>query len=214
MANTSKTTPKTAVQIAREMRGMIEKLGSPQDMRDNDITTYERLASELVDVVLTQDPRLEAARQLIEDRWQDVNDLLCSGLESGSMATFGIDMKHSVAPTEFKHYAMKAEPGEKQEIFKHLDYPMNPGGSAALFNRHQDEYDASEPDADPAPWVTMEKIKKTFLFRLDLDCIARGLVAMQEKAPNAYGDFLAGNGDAFTGDAFLQCCIFGSCIYG
>lgn len=44
--------PRTAVDVAKEMRAMVEQLGSPQDMKDNDITRYEQLGRELIDLVL------------------------------------------------------------------------------------------------------------------------------------------------------------------
>jgi len=49
---------------------------------------------------------------------------------------------------------------------------------------------------------------------LDRDAIARGLAAMREKAPKHFGDVLAENDDATTGDLFLQCCLFGEVVYG
>ena len=52
------------------------------------------------------------------------------------------------------------------------------------------------------------------LYRLDRAAILRGLAAMQEKAPKHFGDALAGNDDATTGDVFLQCALFGEVIYG
>lgn len=49
---------------------------------------------------------------------------------------------------------------------------------------------------------------------LDREGIDRGLKAMKEKAPKHFGDMLAENGDADTGDVFLQCCLFGTVVYG
>lgn len=49
---------------------------------------------------------------------------------------------------------------------------------------------------------------------LDKDAIASGLAIMREKYPKHFGDFVAENDDAITGDVFLQCCLFGEVVYG
>lgn len=50
--------------------------------------------------------------------------------------------------------------------------------------------------------------------RLDLGVIRRGLLVMAAKYPRHFGDFMAENDDADTGDVFLQCCLFGEVKYG
>jgi hypothetical protein len=52
------------------------------------------------------------------------------------------------------------------------------------------------------------------IYVLDRAAITRGLVAMKEKAPRHFGDALADNDDATTGDVFLQLCLFDEVIYG
>jgi hypothetical protein len=52
------------------------------------------------------------------------------------------------------------------------------------------------------------------LYRLDRAALERGLLVMREKAPRHFGDFIADNDDAITGDVFLQCCLFGEVVYG
>lgn len=37
---------------------------------------------------------------------------------------------------------------------------------------------------------------------------------MPVKYPRHWADVLAENDDATTGDVFLQCCLFGECIFG
>lgn len=51
-------------------------------------------------------------------------------------------------------------------------------------------------------------------FRLDRDAIQKGLKVMATKCPKHFGDLLAENEDATTGDVFVQCCIFGEVVYG
>ena len=49
---------------------------------------------------------------------------------------------------------------------------------------------------------------------LDGQAIARGLQSMADKYPRHLHDLLAEDGDAETGDVFLQCCLFGEIVYG
>jgi len=49
---------------------------------------------------------------------------------------------------------------------------------------------------------------------LDRAAIEKGLDVMAQKYPRDYADFLAENDDANTGDAFLQCCLYGELIFG
>ena len=78
------------------------------------------------------------------------------------------------------------------EIFKHTDYPVT-GGAVIVSDMHDEERGH---------------------MRLDGEAIQRGLTAMSEKCPQAWGDFITNNADAITGDCFLQCCLFGEVVYG
>lgn len=49
---------------------------------------------------------------------------------------------------------------------------------------------------------------------LDRAAIERGVKAMQFDCPRQFGIMMAESGDADTADIFLQCCLFGSVIYG
>lgn len=49
---------------------------------------------------------------------------------------------------------------------------------------------------------------------LDGQAIARGLQSMADKYPRHLHDLLTEDGDAETGDVFLQCCLFGEIVYG
>lgn len=48
---------------------------------------------------------------------------------------------------------------------------------------------------------------------LDIDAIMNGLENMQKKYPHHWANWKTSNDDADTGDCFLQCCLFGECIY-
>lgn len=50
--------------------------------------------------------------------------------------------------------------------------------------------------------------------RLDRARLQKGLEIMAKDYPAHFADVLAEKDDATTGDVFLQCCIFGSLIYG
>lgn len=58
--------------------------------------------------------------------------------------------------------------------------------------------------------------KKTYT--LDRAALKRGLAVMaslkQGEGGHHFGDFMAENDDAVTGDVFIQCCLFGEILYG
>ena len=49
---------------------------------------------------------------------------------------------------------------------------------------------------------------------LDGAAIARGLAVLGKQYPHLLADVLDGTGDATTGDALIQCAIFGRLVYG
>lgn len=49
---------------------------------------------------------------------------------------------------------------------------------------------------------------------LDLKSIERGLIVMIKDYPKHWADVLTEKDDSATGDVFLQCCLFGSCVFG
>lgn len=51
-------------------------------------------------------------------------------------------------------------------------------------------------------------------FTLDRAACDRGAKIMATTAPRHWGDFMAENEDATTGDVFLQCCLFGEVVFG
>ena len=55
---------------------------------------------------------------------------------------------------------------------------------------------------------------KGVTYHLNRPAILRGLHGMLHHAPKHFGDALAGNDDATTGDVFLQCALFGEVVYG
>ena len=51
------------------------------------------------------------------------------------------------------------------------------------------------------------------VYTLDGKAIAEGIQKFAEECPSNFGDFMNENDDAFTGDGFLQCCLFGEWRY-
>ncbi len=51
-------------------------------------------------------------------------------------------------------------------------------------------------------------------FTLDRAAMEKGIQIMAEKYPEHFADVISEDGDAATGDVFLQCCLFGELIFG
>lgn len=118
-------------------------------------------------------------------------NLLCSAFEGGSNYWYMIESFH--APRRFDRHTMSGK------IFKHIDYPTNPGGYLVLSASCDGEAYLHNGDSK---------------WRLDIAALQRGLQVMHDKYPSHYADFLAENDDAITGDVFLQCCLFGETVFG
>ena len=114
-----------------------------------------------------------------------ISNLLCSAFEGGSNYWYQIDKFIKPENLSFRT--------DEEQIYRHLDYPLNEGGALIISDLEGDE---DEPK------------------RLDLNAVKKGLQIMAEKYPRHMGEFLNDNDDAETGDVFLQCCLFGDAIYG
>lgn len=97
------------------------------------------------------------------------------------------------APCRFKIAAFVKPPTFpfRAQAVPELDYPLNEGGWLGIRT--------CEPGSE--------------LFRLDLESIASGLNTMATECPRHFADFLNEKADSITGDAFLQCCLFGELVY-
>lgn len=62
--------------------------------------------------------------------------------------------------------------------------------------------------------VDLEDEDHETTYVLNLAKIKKGFKIMAVKEPEAFAEFLAGDGDDNTGDTFLQCALFGEVIYG
>lgn len=137
-----------------------------------------------------------------------IQNLLCSAFEGGSNYWYYIHKFKK--PTSMPN----KEKGEKH-IFRHIDYPTNPGGYVEVIDLYAEcEMDNAPPHdvfgrSDFKGWKP-----KTKPVRLDLKRLEKGLKIMAEKYPRHFADVMNENDDACTGDVFLQCCVFGDVIYG
>lgn len=116
---------------------------------------------------------------------QRLSDLLCTALEGGS--NYWYTITEFIEPAEL---TFQERPGE---VCRHLEYPLNPGGALLVADKHDMEAGSH---------------------RLDLESIRRGLAVMAEKYPRHFAEFQREQDDANTGDIFLQCCLFGSVVFG
>jgi hypothetical protein len=123
-----------------------------------------------------------------------VQDMLCCAFEGGSNYWYRIEKFHE--PKAFVNQFDEPFNTEKTKIFRHIDYPTNPGGYLIVS-------DGGEESGDD-----VKKVK------LDLEACERGLQVMAEKYPRHFSNMLQDNDDAETGDVFLQCCLFGELVYG
>jgi hypothetical protein len=120
---------------------------------------------------------------------EQISDVLCSALEGGSNYWYFIE--EYINPTTWE---FRSEPKRDNGFDFAQDYPLNPGGALMISNK--DDFGQGS------------------ITRLDLAAIQKGLAILGEKYPHILSDILSENTDAGTGDALLQCSLFGDIIYG
>jgi hypothetical protein len=116
-------------------------------------------------------------------------DVLCCAFEGGSNYWYRIEK--FVPPTEFLVRI------DDKQIFKHIDYPVNPGGSLIVSN-----------------YMVCDQGERPVRRKLNLASIKKGALVMASKYPSHWANLMNENFDADTGDVFLQCCLFGEALYG
>ncbi len=163
---------------------------------------------------------LQGSKKLAENAKQALCDLLCSGLESGIYGSTTII--EYVEPDAMKGRTVKDEELEpklafrtdKSQVFRHLDWPMNKGGALKMFDKyeyHDIRDDFSHLSADAAD---VELRKRLYTYTLDYNALVIGLARLSLDHPHVYAQWLDGGGDALTGDALVQCALFGDIVYG
>lgn len=114
---------------------------------------------------------------------EQISDTLCSALEGGSNYWYFIE--EAISPCRW-FYSSHDNPNKHY----YQDYALNPGGALIISDEEEGEK-----------------------YRLDLQAIQRGLQALAEKYPHRLAEMKFDEGDAETGDVFLQCCLFGDVTY-
>lgn len=124
----------------------------------------------------------------IELKDERLAGLLCSALEGGSNYWYMIQKFNKPTSYEFRT--------DKETLFRHLDYPMNPGGSLVFTTTEEDEINGK------TEWT------------LDRAALEAGFRLMAAKYPQHMANVLDESDDSITGDVFLQCCLFGEVVFG
>ena len=123
--------------------------------------------------------------------WPRMAEFLCLGLEVGRIGS--VLISESVEPKTLKYRLDEAE------VYKHADYPVNDDGAIIVVDR--EEYYARDSNE-----LGMKH------YRIDQRAIRLGLAKMLLDAPHLYHQLVTDNGDAITGDAFVQFCAWGKLL--
>lgn len=127
---------------------------------------------------------------------EQIRGLLASAFEGGSNYWYTITGKH-LAPgltmADFREGGKMQTPGDYWHWAELI--PLAEGCHLLIGDR-----EADDPAADARSLGRAE--------------IARGLQIMADKYPRHFADAVGDGGDADTGDVFLQCCLFGTLVYG
>lgn len=126
-----------------------------------------------------------------------IRDLLCCAFEGGSNYWYEIT-KIGWPPGLVSSDYTEGGKGQVGKSYWHWSQlvPTQEGGCLYVGDKHGD------------------KVKGRRSHKLNLESIEKGMKVIAEKYPKHYGDFLAENEDADTGDVFLQCCLFGELVFG
>ncbi len=63
-------------------------------------------------------------------------------------------------------------------------------------------------------WVSLKDFNSLKRIKLNRAKVINGIQVMLKDYPHQFAKMIAEEGDAFTGDTFIQCCFFGEVIYG
>lgn len=119
---------------------------------------------------------------------KDIEDLLCCAFEGGSNSWYSrLDIYAPPVGYNLQDWKLFLE---KHDLVFHLSTPVF-GGKLELWTKEDNER-----------------------FVLDCDSLERGLNILARDYPWHWKSFMDDAFDAYTGDAFLQCCLFGSIVYG
>lgn len=122
---------------------------------------------------------------------QILADLLSSAFEGGS--NYWCILNGRTPPTEI---VFRTEPHAPPGQTYLQDFPINPGGSLRFVALDNDVINGRTE------------------FLLDRAALERGFKLLEERYPRHYRDAINEDGDADTGDVFLQLCLFGEVVFG
>lgn len=128
-----------------------------------------------------------------------IGNLLCCAFEGGSNYWYEIDgyeFPDGISYEDFREGGRFTDP--KNYFHPAQIIPLHAGCSVLIADR--------ETEVEPG--------ENRPHHSLDRDNLIRGLEVLAAKYPHHYSDILAENEDADTGDAYLQCCLFGEIVYG
>ena len=120
---------------------------------------------------------------------QKIASLLCTAFEGG--VGYWARIKRYITPENPYPY-LEGSGGIDKNVVGYADFPLHADGAVYL----EDIEDNNK------------------LYKLNLKSIRKGIAVMIKDYPTHFGDFMADNADAITGDVFVQCCIFGDVKYG
>jgi hypothetical protein len=135
---------------------------------------------------------IEVTTQVTTER---LRGLLCGALEGGSNYWYVI-----VGYQQWDGNKYVDIPRDELPEFPHITLPFQRDRAIVLSDLEDSDFEARSID------------ENTYL--LGLNQITSGAKAMAAQYPRHWADFIAENDDADTSDVFLQCCIFGTVVYG
>ncbi len=137
----------------------------------------------------------------IEVSDEQLRYLLCSALEGGSNYWYMHTRSEFPAGVDYVDFEKGGRFGNDEWSWPYL-IPFTDG--CALIMTTEKAGDEAEFNADGS-------LKE---YRLDRAALTKGIDIMAQKYPRHFANVMTENGDAETGDVYLQCCLFGEIVYG
>ncbi len=139
------------------------------------------------------DEVMAGVKTTVEITLRRIRDLLCSAFEGGSNSWCRIKdrvLAEGVFIGDFRKGGRFNDPDDYWHPNQII--PTHPGCALII--------DAPEDDDGKE-------------YRLDMPALRKGLQVLADKYPHHFAAILDESDDADTGDAYLQVCLFGECVY-
>lgn len=127
-----------------------------------------------------------------------LRDLLCDAFEGGSYYWARLKQINGVTDENRAAYVSQASTEDGvhyQQLFSWMA-PFIQGVEVVLTDSTE------EGGGPPEPWI------------LDRSKLIGGISILASKYPRHFANIVGDNSDADTGDAYLQCCLFGEIVFG